>query len=82
MNRFRVLNSDSLLCVTFLFFMGTASHAQELQSWSELDLSASWRHVDFLAPFVARIKPGSALRILRNSLATRGSPPICRSVGA
>ena len=59
MNRFRVVHSDSLLCVTFLFFMGTAGHAQELQSWNEVDLSASWRHVDFLAPFVARIRPGS-----------------------
>ena len=53
MNRFRVLNSDSLLCLTFLFLMGTANHAQEFQSWNEVDLSASWRHVDFLAPFVA-----------------------------
>ncbi len=60
MNRFRALNSDSLLCVTFLFLMGAASHAQELQSWNEVDLSASWRHVDLLAPFVARIGPGSA----------------------
>jgi Protein of unknown function (DUF2490) len=57
--RFRALNSVSLPCVTFLFFMGTASHAQELQSWNEVDLSASWREVDFLAPFVARIEPGS-----------------------
>ena len=59
MTWFRVLNSDSLLCLTFLFLMRTTSHAQELQSWNEVDLSASWRHVDFLAPFVARIAPGS-----------------------
>jgi hypothetical protein len=36
MNRFRVLNSDSLLCLAFLFLMGTATHAQELQSWNGL----------------------------------------------
>lgn len=59
MNRFRVLSSDSLLCLTFLVLMGTATHAQELQSWNEVDLSASWRHADFLAPFVARISLGS-----------------------
>jgi hypothetical protein len=58
MTRFRVLNSDSLLCLVLLFFVGTASRAQELQSWNEVDLSASWRHVDFLAPFVERTEPG------------------------
>jgi hypothetical protein len=76
--RFRVLNSDSLLCVTFLFFMGTASHAQELQSWNEVDLSASWRRVDFLAPFVARTEAGSPIP----NLLPPGSLPICRFVGA
>ncbi len=59
MTRVRVLNSDSLLCAIFLLFIAAASHAQELQSWNEVDLSASWRRVDLLAPFVARIEPGS-----------------------
>jgi Protein of unknown function (DUF2490) len=40
-----------------LVFAVAVSRAQELQAWNEVDLTASWQHVDFLAPFVARIDP-------------------------
>jgi hypothetical protein len=32
----------------------TAASAQDFQVWNEVDLTASWRHVDFLVPLVAR----------------------------
>jgi hypothetical protein len=62
MNLFRVAISGSLLCMKtglsiFLVFVAVVCHAQEFQSWNEVDLTASWRHVDFLAPFAARIDP-------------------------
>jgi hypothetical protein len=62
MTRIRVVNSDSLLRVKvglliFLAFAGSISHAQEFQSWNEVDLTASWHRADFLASFVARIDP-------------------------
>jgi hypothetical protein len=62
MNWFRAANSGSLLCVRAGFFIflvcaGPVGRAQESQAWNEVDLTASWRRVDFLAPFVARIDP-------------------------
>jgi Protein of unknown function (DUF2490) len=31
--------------------------AQDFQTWNEIDLSASWRNVDFMAPLLARTDP-------------------------
>jgi Protein of unknown function (DUF2490) len=62
MNWLRVANSGSPLCakaglLIFLVFAVPVSRAQEFEAWNEVDLTASWRRVDFLAPFVARIDP-------------------------
>lgn len=40
-----------LLC---FFIPGGLVRAQDLQTWNEVDLTASWRNVDFLAPFLTR----------------------------
>jgi hypothetical protein len=39
------------------FLMGNVAQAQDFQSWNEVDLTASWHKVQFLAPFVARVDP-------------------------
>jgi hypothetical protein len=41
------------LLILLLIVAGT-THAQDFQSWNEVDLTASWHKVDFLVPFVAR----------------------------
>jgi hypothetical protein len=62
MNPPRATQTRMLLCATtrplilFLFAV-SVGRAQEFQSWNEVDLTASWRRVDFLAPFVTRIDP-------------------------
>ena len=33
----------------------TRSHAQDFQSWNEVDLTASWKNIDFLVPLLARV---------------------------
>jgi hypothetical protein len=38
----------------FIFVLATLSSAQNVQSWNEVDLAASWRKVDFLVPMLAR----------------------------
>jgi hypothetical protein len=38
----------------FLFFLTTSAQAQNFQIWNELDLTASWRNIDFLVPILAR----------------------------
>ena len=46
------MRSAALFC---LFFLGlTSAKAQDLQSWNEVDLAASWRNVEFLVPLLAR----------------------------
>ena len=37
-----------------VLFLARAATAQNLEIWNEVDLTASWKHVDFLAPLVAR----------------------------
>jgi hypothetical protein len=37
-----------------LFFLAAMARAQDFQSWNEVDLTASWRKIDFLVPLVAR----------------------------
>jgi Protein of unknown function (DUF2490) len=37
-----------------LLFLATPARAQDFQVWNEVDLTASWRHVNFLMPLVAR----------------------------
>jgi hypothetical protein len=37
-----------------LWLLTTPARAQDFQSWNEVDLSAAWKRVDLLAPFVAR----------------------------
>jgi Protein of unknown function (DUF2490) len=61
-NWLRVASSGFILCVKagfviFLVFAGPISRAQEFQAWNEVDLTASWRRIDFLTPFVARLDP-------------------------
>lgn len=41
----------ALVC---LFAMTACGRAQEFQSWNELDLTASWKKMDFLVPTLAR----------------------------
>ena len=65
MNWFQTANSGTSFYAKaglflFLVLAGSVSRAQEFQSWNEVDLTASWRHVDFLAPFVARIDPAKS----------------------
>jgi hypothetical protein len=40
--------------------LAATSRAQDIQSWNEVDLTATWHHVDFLAPFLARTDPSLA----------------------
>jgi len=40
-----------------LFFLSSLARAQDFQSWNEVDVTASWRGVQLLAPFVARVDP-------------------------
>jgi hypothetical protein len=42
-----------LLFLSLILPCGLA-RTQDFQSWNEVDLTASWRKVDFLAPFLAR----------------------------
>ncbi len=44
----------ALLC---LFFLSNLARAQDFQSWNEVDVTASWRKIQLLAPFVARVDP-------------------------
>jgi hypothetical protein len=37
-----------------LLFVATLAGAQDFQLWDEVDLTASWRNVDFLVPLLAR----------------------------
>src|SRR5579885_3262208 len=36
-------------------FGATFAAAQDLQSWNEVDLTASWRNIEFLVPLLARV---------------------------
>ncbi len=38
-------------------FLATTACAQDLQSWNEVDLTASIHHIDFLVPLLARSDP-------------------------
>jgi len=40
-----------------LVFVGAVCRAQEFQSWNEVDLTASWKKMDFLMPAVVRADP-------------------------
>ncbi len=44
-------SAAALFCSVILTSL---SKAQDFQIWNEVDLSASWRNVDFVAPFLAR----------------------------
>ena len=37
-----------------LFFLSTLAGAQDFQQWNEVDLTASWRKLEFLVPLLAR----------------------------
>ncbi len=41
--------------LAFVPLVSTFSGAQEFQSWNEVDLTTSWRNVDFLLPLLARL---------------------------
>ena len=41
--------------VVVLIVGATFSHAQDFQSWNEVDLTASWKDVDFLVPLLERV---------------------------
>lgn len=47
----------TLLWLAALLAFCGAAHAQDFQSWNELDLLARWKHATLLVPLVARIDP-------------------------
>jgi hypothetical protein len=40
-----------------VFLAARFCQAQDFQSWNEVDLTASWKNVDFLVPLLARLDP-------------------------
>jgi hypothetical protein len=44
-----------LAAAVVLIVGATFSDAQDFQSWNEVDLTASWKNVDFLVPLLARV---------------------------
>jgi hypothetical protein len=46
--------------LAFVALVPTFSSAQNFQSWNEVDLTTSWRSVDFLVPLLARLDSTSA----------------------
>jgi len=62
MKRPRGPRSPSLLryataLIVALVIAVAPGHAQDFQSWNEVDLAAAWGRIDLLAPFVARTDP-------------------------
>lgn len=54
----RLIASAQLIAIVLLVAMQAAlAGAQDFQNWNEVDLTASWKKVDFLAPLVARTDP-------------------------
>jgi hypothetical protein len=43
-----------------LGLVATAARSQDFQSWNEVDVTAPWKHVNLLAPFVARTDASAA----------------------
>jgi hypothetical protein len=49
-----------ILLLLGLWLVATAARSQDFQSWNEVDLSAGWKRVSVLAPFVARTDASAA----------------------
>jgi hypothetical protein len=56
-HRRSVTSVRSIAIVVFLTIQATLAGAQDFQIWNEVDLTASWKKIDFLAPLVARTDP-------------------------
>jgi hypothetical protein len=62
MSRCRVAISGWLLCMKIGLFIllvsvGAVCRSQEFQIWNEVDLTASWKKMDFIMPAVVRTDP-------------------------
>jgi hypothetical protein len=55
-----VISARAIAVVLFVFFRARLAGAQDFQNWNELDFTASWKKVDFLAPVVARTDPSKS----------------------
>lgn len=56
-NRRSAGSVQSVAIVLFVAMQARIAIAQDFQNWNEVDLTGSWKKVDFLAPLVARTDP-------------------------